>query len=217
VTKMRPYAWLLIVLLSTVSWQRLRAAEAPPPHTETGVDVVIKDEPLPRRYVLVEWQPLPLVVGQVAANLVVMPIEHHAIIISPTYMSLSTAPISTFDDAGNATPVAEQKFKGHGGEIGYRYYFGHDGPRGLFVGPSGAYEYFNETGPGSSKSTYHRLGLAADVGYQVLVADRVSLSLGGGVQYTWTNTPVFTPQFPANAIANGGFLPRLLLSLGVAL
>ena len=71
-----------------------------------------------------------------AHNVVVTPGDHHALVLSPFYANVSTAPIAVFNDASltnNNSPAAmlpKQRFEGFGTEIGYRYYVGAGGPRG---------------------------------------------------------------------------------------
>ena len=101
-------------------------------------------------------------------------------------------------------------------EIGYRYYFGQGGPRGLFLGPSLILGAFDAKAQNGTSTSYADFGLAADIGYQVLVADRVSLSLGAGLQYTATSKSIPDQQFPAEIYANDGLRPRVLASLGWA-
>jgi hypothetical protein len=186
-------------------------AEPPPP-----VDVVIAQHP-PRRVFAVEWNPLPLVtIGKVSANLLFVPFNHHAIILSPFYAWTTTAPIFVFDDRGNATQLPQQKFSGYGTELGYRYYFEDGGPRGFFLGPSLIAGSFVATAENGTETSYLDYGAAADIGYETLVAERVALSLGAGVQYTTTSKSIPHQQFPAQLYANDLVRPRLLLALGWA-
>jgi hypothetical protein len=188
------------------------ADEAPPP------DVKLKMPAPPQRTVTVEWNPLALVtIGRLSANVVITPTDHHALILSPFYAWATTQPIYVFSDSNTAgTPLPTQKFKGFGGEIGYRYYFGQGGPRGLFLGPSLILAAFDANAQNGTSTSYLDFGLAADVGYQVLVADRVSLSIGAGLQYTATSKSIPDQQFPAEIYANDGLRPRVLASLGWA-
>jgi len=50
----------------------------------------------------------------------------------------------------------------------------------------------------------------------VLIADRVALSLGGGLQYTATSESIPSQQWPAQIYANNGLRPRVLISAGYA-
>jgi hypothetical protein len=75
---------------------------------------------------------------------------------------------------------------------------------------------FTATAQDGDTTTYLDYGLAADAGYQALIADKVSLALGGGVEVLATSRSIPNQQFPARLYANGGVLPRFLLSLGWA-
>ncbi len=181
-----------------------------------GVDVVIRDEPPPRRILTIEFNPLPAIVGKLSADVIITPVSHHALVLSPSYVSVETAPIYIFDDTGQATQLPKQKFSGWGGELGYRYYFGEGGPRGFFLGPSLMLSSLTAQAQDGSKTRFLHYGVAADIGYQTLLWDSVTLSLGGGVQYTKTDKTIPDQQFPAKLFANGGIRPRLLLSVGWA-
>ena len=183
-----------------------------------SMDVVIRDPSPPRRLLALEWNPLPLVtLGKLSANVVVVPIDHHAIVVSPFYASASTEPIYVYDDAGNPTQLPRQLFRGFGTEIGYRYYAGLGGPRGFFAGPSLLLASFKATAANASQTRFSDLGFAADIGYEALIADGLAISLGGGLQYVTTSTSIPDQQFPAQVYANRGLRPRFLVSLGWAL
>jgi hypothetical protein len=194
-------------------------AEQPPP-----VEVAIKLPAPPRRVVLVEWNPLPLAIGRLSANVVIAPGDHHALIVSPFYAWATTNGIVTQDSTSPgcslATPcpttLPAQHFEGFGSELGYRYYFGQGGPRGFFLGPSVILGSFTATPQVGASVQYLQWGLAADVGYEVIVADSVAISLGAGVQYTGETKTIPNQQFPAEFDANPGVRPRLLLSFGWA-
>jgi Protein of unknown function (DUF3575) len=201
------------VVAGACSLGREAAAEPPAP-----VDVTIVDAPPPTRVVALEWNPLPLfTLGKLSANVIVVPVAHHALVVSPFYASSTTAAIYVYDDAGNPTQLPVQKFTGYGAELGYRYYFGDAGPRGLFMGPSLVLGAFEATAQNGETTPYVDYGVAVDVGYQMLVADRVSLSLGGGLQYTTPSKTIPAQQYPADVFANRALRPRFLLSIGWAL
>jgi hypothetical protein len=202
---------------TAVAWMTTTAGEA---HAEPGspaVDVVIHDTPPPHRLVVVEWNPLPLLaIGKLSANVIVTPADHHALVLSAFYSSTTTVPLYVFDGAGNPRQVPEQTFAGFGGELGYRYYWAKGGPRGFFVGPSFVFGSFTAKAQDGTKTPYLDYGLAGDAGYQMIVADRVALSLGGGVQYVATSKSIPDQQFPAWVYANSRVSPRLLMSVGWA-
>lgn len=183
-----------------------------------SVDVVVRDEPSPRRWVLIEWNPLPLAtLDKLSANVVIAPVEHHAIVLSPFGSWTHTEPITVYAADGTPTQLPRQTFTGWGGEIGYRYYTGRGGPRGLFLGPSVIVGFFDAGASNGDVTHFIDYGLAFDVGYQMLVADRVSLSLGGGVQGLLQDKSIPAQQWPSKVYANSGVLPRLLVSIGWAL
>jgi hypothetical protein len=205
----QPAAIAFAILLGTPS--SLHARE------ESGVDVTVHDTAV-RRIATVELNPLAMAtIGKWGANVVLVPVEHHALVVSPFYSWTKTVPIAVFDDAGNGTAFPQQTFSGFGTELGYRYYAGNAGPRGFFVGPSVLVASFEATAQDGSTTPFVDLGLAADGGYQALVADRLALSLGGGIQYVWTSKEVGPVQFPSRTYASRGFAPRVLLSIGWAL
>jgi hypothetical protein len=206
------YVSFLLAGAALLAVPRAAFADQPPP-----VDVAIKLAPPPRRSVLVEWNPLGLfTIGRLSANLVVAPADHHALILSPFYAWTNTQPITVYSDQGPTAQLPTQHFEGFGGELGYRYYFGQSGPRGVFIGPSLILGWFQATAQNQTSTQYLQYGLAADVGYQMLVADRVSLSLGAGLQYTAETKDLPNQQFPAELYANSGLRPRVLLSAGWA-
>ena len=88
--------------------------------------------------------------------------------------------------------------------------------RGFFAGPSFIIGSFTATAQNGSETPYLMFGGALDVGYAILVADRVSISLGAGAQYTAPDKSIPNQQFPASVYANSGLRPRLLLALGCA-
>jgi hypothetical protein len=199
------------------------------------VDVVIPEPPPPRRHVAIEFNPIPLVamhtgdrpsdpgrppqegLGKLSFNIIVAPFEHHAVIVSPFYVLTRTTPITIFDSSANATELPIQTFQGFGSELGYRYYTGHGGLRGAYFGPSLILGSFTATAENGEKLDYLNYGFAADVGYQALVVDRVSLSIGAGLQYTTSSKSIPEQMLWAKVFANSSFFPRLLFSVGWAL
>jgi hypothetical protein len=197
------------------------ASPAPPPSTapppaDTAVDVVLRETPPPRRIVALEFNPLPLIIGKVSLNVVITPVDHHALVLCPFYVSTSTWPIYTYSDQGTSTQLPQQTFSGFGGEIGYRYYTGLGGPRGFFVGPSFIIAAMSAKAQDGSITDYLDFGGALDVGYELLVMDTVALSLGAGAQYTAPDKTIPSQQFPADIYANGKLAPRALASIGWA-
>ena len=205
-----------LVLATMLTAAPNATADPPPP-----VDVVLREPSPPQRLVTLEWNPLALIVGKVSANVVVVPIDHHALVLSPFYARTTTAPIYVVDPTmTNPTmpsiQLPQQTFEGFGGEIGYRYYLGQGGPRGFFAGPSFIIASMKATAQDSSQLTFWDYGLAVDVGYEALIGDRVALALGGGAQYVATSKSIPDQQLPAAVYANSAVRPRVLVSLGYA-
>jgi hypothetical protein len=203
------------------------AARAAFSEQASPVDVALHDAPSPHRTVTVEWNPLALFIDRLSVNVVVAPRDHHAVVVSPFYTWASTTPYATGIDAnGNALTDASgnpvtlnvlgQTFKGFGGELGYRYYFDSGGPRGFFLGPSLLLAAITATAGNGSRTSYIDFGFAADAGYQALIADKLALGLGAGLQYTTPSKAIPDQQLPASIVANSAVRPRLLLSVGCA-
>jgi hypothetical protein len=206
----------LLAAGATSTAVRLSAAASP-----VAVDVVLHDAPEPHKTLTVEWNPLSLFIDRFSVDVVVVPGDHHGLVLSPFYTWASTAAYATnIDGEGNALPytlnVLAQTFKGFGGELGYRYYFDQGGPRGLFVGPSLLAAALTATAGYGSQTSFADLGIAADAGYEALVADCIAISVGAGLQYTFTTKSIPDQQLPASIYANDRLYPRLLLSMGYA-
>jgi hypothetical protein len=202
-------------------------AEPAPQEAPQPPDVAIHQTPPPHRTFTVEWNPLSLFLDKWSFNVNIVPGNHHGLTLSPFYVNNTTLPWSTGIDANgnpltrpNGQPytlnVLPQRFEGFGGEIGYRYYTGLEGPRGLFAGPSILLAPFTATAANGTKTNFFDLGFAVDVGFEALIADTVALSLGGGLQYTIPSKSLPTQQDPASIYANQKLYPRMLLSLGYA-
>jgi hypothetical protein len=220
----RLFPTLGAAVLAVTTATGVASAELPP--SEKPVDVVVHDVPEPHKTLVVEWNPLSLFLSRVSLNAVIAPIDHHALIVAPFYTWVGTEPYATaIDSNGNnltdkngpyVLNVERQTFKGFGTEIGYRYYFDRGGPRGFFLGPSLIVGWLTATAGNGATKSYVDLGIAADAGYQMIVAERMSLSVGAGVQYAAPSTTIPDQQMPAATVANSGFKPRMLLSLGYA-
>jgi hypothetical protein len=214
-------AGLAVAVLETMATRDALAETPPPP------DVVIHEVSPPHRTFTVEWNPLTLFIDKWSFNVNIVPGNHHGIILSPFYVNNTTLPWATGIDA-NGNPltlssgqaytlnVLPQRFEGFGGEIGYRYYTGREGPRGFFAGPSVLLAPFTATAPNGNKTSFFDLGFAVDVGFEALIADTVAVSLGGGLQYTIPSKSLPPQQDPATIYANQKLYPRMLLSLGYA-
>jgi hypothetical protein len=188
------------------------------PELGPDVDVVVRTAPPPRRVLAVEWNPVPLAtVGKLSFNFVFVPVTHHALVLSPFGVRTSTAPITVFGDGGERTPTPTFTFTGFGSELGYRYYTGESGPRGLFVGPSLGVGAFEAVPASGSHTHFTSAAVAADAGYEAILGERVALGLGAGVQYVFAASSLPEQQFPARIYANRGVAPRFLFAVGWAL
>ncbi|MGD0678373.1 MAG: hypothetical protein ABSC94_23430 [Polyangiaceae bacterium] len=196
-----------------------RADPAPP------VDVALHGAPSPHRAFSVEWNPLTLFIDKISFNVVVVPGDHHALVLSPFYTWAKTNAYATGIDANgnplmdaNGNPytlnVLAQTFHGFGGELGYRYYFDKGGPRGFFLGPSLLLAGITATAGNGTQTSFSDVGFAADAGYEALIADTIAISVGAGAQYVLTSKSIPEQQLPASIYANNALRPRLLLSLG---
>jgi hypothetical protein len=177
------------------------------------VNVVIKDSAPLGREVALEYNPLALLIERISVNIELAAADHHALVLSSYYFYPSTA---AFTNASGQA-VRSQRFVGFGGELGYRYYGGRGGLRGVFVGPSFIAAWGKATAGNGAETVFGDFGVAADVGYQALVAERWVVSLGAGVQYSFATRSIPAQQMPANLYANSGLQPRLLFALGYAL
>jgi hypothetical protein len=225
-TRAHARAAVAVVVVALATGPIALADPSPAPATlsdtqEPVVDVHVAQPVPPWRRVSIEWNPLPFVVGfgKISANVVVVVKQHHALVLSPFFTDNTTAAIYVYNDAGQAMELPEQRFVGFGLELGYRYYWGQRGPRGLFMGPSlvGAamFEHQEQYGNGSH-TTYGDLGLAFDIGYQMLITNAITVSAGVGVQGLVTTQSIPQQQFPIDVYANSGIWPRALFSVGYA-
>lgn len=202
--------------VATTAIVPLAAADVPPP-ADIPVDVKIAEPHPPDRRITVEWNPVSLfAIGKLSANVVIVPVDHHSLVLSPFYQWATTQPIVVFNNEGVGTQLPQQKFDGLGGEIGYRYYTGLGGPRGFFAGPSLILAGMSAKAQNGSTTGYLDYGFAFDIGYQMLLADRVSVAAGAGVQYTTPDKTIPDQQFPADIYANAKVFPRILASIGWA-
>jgi hypothetical protein len=215
----------------TAAW--VGSAEQPP--AATPVDVELKETPPPHRTLTIDWNPLALFIDRFSLDAVIAPGDHHALVVTGFYTWASTAEWASSLDAqgrplvdsnGSITgspgtqytlSVPSQSFKGFGGELGYRYYAGKGGARGFFGGPSFLLESMTATPYVGNQTSYMGYGVAGDVGYEALVADTVAVTVGAGLQYTFTSKSIPPQQLPASIVANERLYPRLLLSFGYAL
>jgi hypothetical protein len=215
-----------VVAMASTATARVAVAE-PPSQPPPAVDVHLPETAPPHRIATVEWNPLSLFIDRFSVDVVVVPGNHHALVVSPFYTWANTAAYSTsLDSSGNSLTdangnayvlnVPPQTFKGFGGELGYRYYVDKGGPRGFFAGPSLLLAEITATAYSGAQTSFTDFGLAVDAGYEALLADTVSITVGGGAQYTLTSQSIPPQQLPASIYANQHLYPRILLSFGYA-
>lgn len=157
--------------------------------------------------VAIELTPLGLFVGHYGASIEVVPAAHHGIVLSGFYLSTSNRAPS----ADSTAPPITNTWRGLGGELGYRYYFGARGPHGLYLGPSllaGSYH-----GAGYD---FRDLGGALDVGYQAILGPAI-IGLSAGAQYVHVDHDI--PEqgdLYADVHVRSAVRPRAGLTVGVA-
>jgi MYXO-CTERM domain-containing protein len=183
----------LVALLSARTSRAADEVGAPPP----------EPEPVARR-LAIYVSPLSLLVDRYGGSLEIMLASHHALEAGAYYVYCATN-----SDSANL-------FEGVGGEVGYRFYLGRNGPRGFYIGPSFLLASMTAVPQAGPSMGYLDLGGALDLGYQALVVDRVLVGLGVGAQYTAATQSLPQQQVPASVYANGGLRPRVSLAIGVA-
>jgi hypothetical protein len=171
------------------------------------------DEGVPFKSVVVQGNPLGVVIGRYSADLEYLPLPHHALHLSPVgYFAL---------------PGVADELTGFGAEMGYRWYSGSYGPHGFFLGASFialSLQYLHGAVPGlpldaPDDTSFVQLGGAIDAGYQVVILGNFAAGAGVGAAYTVDTTqPHFEYQsHPWHDLLYGsGLRPRVLLSLGAA-
>lgn len=160
--------------------------------------------------VAIELNPLGLLVGgRVSVNVEYAPVAHHVLVVSPHFVRTSATV-----NVGPAQTI-DQTFTGAGGEIGYRYYSGHNGMNGIFIGPSLVGGVYNASFPGRD-TAFTNIGIAADVGYQQVLMDHLALGAGVGLEYLHVSEQFNDLPAGPSTIATSGLKPRLLAQIGYA-
>jgi len=166
------------------------------------------DKAGPYRPFAIEYDPLGLFIGgRVSFNLEWVPVTHHAIEVSPHIVH------TTSDVAISGSTTESQAFTGVGTEIGYRYYTGHRGANGVFVGPSLIVGAYNAGLPASNQA-FTDVGVAADVGLQEIFWDHLVVGGGVGIEYLSVSTDFHDLPTGPSTIASSGIKPRFLLEAG---
>jgi hypothetical protein len=143
----------------------------------------------------------------VSFNMEWAPATHHVIQISPHIVHTTT------DVATGSNTTLQQAFSGVGTELGYRYYTGHRGMNGVFVGPSLILGFYNASLP-NGETPFTDVGVAADVGVQEILWDHLVVGGGAGLEYLQVSHDFGDLPTSAATIASSGIKPRLLLEVG---
>lgn len=157
----------------------------------------------------IELNPLPIYFGRLSANLQYMPAMHHAIILSPQITHVSN------DIALTGGSNVSQTFTGFGGEVGYRYYTGHRGLDGVFVGPSLVLGFYNAGLPNGDQA-FTTLGVAVDAGVKTVIFDNVSVGAGAGIQWVKVSHDFNDLPTRSEMAIGAGVKPRILAEVGYA-
>lgn len=208
-SRTRVWMALATALFCTGGLPSARADDATPPASSNSGDQDESSLPVPAppfRHFTIELTPLNLVMRRYGGQVELIPVAHHAVQLAGYYFDWTTG-----------TDSHNNHFRGVGGEIGYRYYFGEAGPRGFFLGPSFLAGNFDGIPKVGATVHFQNYGGAFDIGYQSLVLDRIVIGLGIGLQYTVPTADIPHQELPASTVANAGLRPRLLLALGFAL
>jgi hypothetical protein len=188
-----------LLALGSLLTPAVARAEPPPPDL-----ITVHEAAPPTRRIAISYDPLTLMLQRYGANVEVLLASHHVLGVSAYY-----AYARTNEDTNNV-------FRGVGGELGYRWYSGDDGPRGFYIGPSVLLGRFEAVPARGDSVSYWNVGGAMDLGWQALVADRVLFGLGAGLQYTAPTVSLAAQEVTASVYANAGLRPRLSLAFGVA-
>ena len=159
--------------------------------------------------IAIELNPLPLYFGRLSANLEYMPLQHHAIVLNPQITHVS----NELAVSGGAN--ASQTFSGFGGEVGYRYYTGHKGIDGVFVGPSLIMGVYNAGLPDGNQA-FTTMGVAVDAGVKAVVWDHVAVGAGAGLQWVKVSHDFNDLPTRSELAVGNGVKPRILAEVGYA-
>lgn len=181
----------------------------PNPVTRTLHEVEAAEKPGRYSPLAIEYNPLGLFLGgRVSFNVEWAPIEHHVLQVSPHFVH-TTANLST-----TAGPE-RQTYSGFGTELGYRYYTGHRGMNGMFIGPSLIVGAYSASLPAGDQG-FGNIGVAADVGYQEIFWDHLVVGGGAGIEFLYVTHDFGDLPAGPSTIASTGVKPRLLLQAGFA-
>jgi hypothetical protein len=182
-------------------------------------DIFTAEAPTPRpgdsgrHWLALTINPVAPLIGRWGGNVEILPVAHHGIVLSGSYVSRSDCCTSTPSDAAGSNPQNSGLLRGGFGELGYRYYTGKRGPTGLFVGPSLVTGVLN-TG---SEGTISLVGAALDVGGQFMFHGFV-FGAGAGVQALHASRMITKTDDPTvDVLTQSMIAPRVLATVGYAL
>jgi hypothetical protein len=197
---------------------------APPPAQDAPLLPVTSGEASaaePRRAwrpVTLTLNPAPMALGRYGGNLEIVPLPHHAIVLSgymqtfPAWMLRRLLPSNVEVGAPPSRP---------GGEIGYRFYTGARGASGLFLGPSAVAMpiVYPHLGPDlkGDVASFYAYGGAFDIGLQAITDAGFTIGGGLGVMYLAYTPPASVtppPGVSAPSFIEPHILPRALIAAG---
>jgi hypothetical protein len=166
---------------------------------------------LPRTHSF-EGYPLSLVMSRLSFGFEQMLVDHHALLIGAHGQAVAY-------DGGALTDF----MVAFGGDAGYRFYSGRNGPRGFFFGPSIMLDEVYSGGTlnlgflaGSKRSWMTATAVAMDVGWQSISKKGLLFGIGAGAQYTFTGRDHSEVGDAAWLLMGRGVRPRVLLAIGKA-
>jgi hypothetical protein len=147
----------------------------------------------------VTLNPLPLLWGRLSANVELLVIPHHALVLSPNVLLPNVTRGGTL---AAAFGFAQKTSSGFGGELGYHYWWNaRRSLRGPFFGPSLLLGSTTDATAGSGVGVQTYWGGALDLGEQEVLPGgfTAAAGIGVGIVRSADQTAVF---------------PRLLLQIG---
>jgi hypothetical protein len=185
----------------------------------TRADVFAAEAPSPRwnsdgrKRLALTINPVAALIGRWGGNIEILPVAHHGIVLSGSYVTRSDCCTSTPGDSAGASPQSSGLLRGGFGELGYRYYTGKRGPTGLFIGPSLVTGVLS-TG---TEGTISLVGAALDVGGQFMFHGFV-FGAGAGVQALHASRSITKTDDPTvDVLTQSMIAPRVLATVGYAL
>jgi hypothetical protein len=166
------------------------------------------DKPGDYRPFSAEFNPLGLLIGgRLSFTAEWAPVVHNAIVLNGYYVNTSA------DVAMSGETFETQTFTGGGGELGYRYYTGHRGMNGIFIGPSLILGSYSASLPHGNQF-FTNAGVAVDAGVQTILADHFLVGAGAGIEYLNVSHDFHDLSTGPSTVASSGLKPRVLLSAG---